>query len=655
MYKSVFSSHQLNQSSLMPVIVLVLFSLWLNPLQSQNATQTPINETHLIKNADFETGTTIGWRHWRSKNASIVTDAYAGKYAVKIGPDRGVCNQEAVVRSNALYRISAYVKTESGAEEVQLIISNHGNPTKTVSSSVTSYTKVSVDFQTAFKIDSILISFVHPAGTGSAFIDQVELLYLGEAPKPKLQEIMPFQARVIKTAGGVAQLPNEKVDWFLNDKFGMFIHWGVYSAMPEGSEWVRHQEAWSNEYYRGRARDTEKGFTAAKYNPKEWAALAKKAGMKYTVLTARHHDGYALFESKHPFSWTSQQDLGRDLVKEYANAVRKAGLKVGLYYSPVNWKYVGFYDPFGNNVLQNVWGYKTPAKWHKEDVTMMKEEVYEQVTSLFKNYGKLNYIFWDGASLGQVKNKPLSDSFWDAGRYQNPANIWPVNEKYITREDSTGKALGILGMARKFQPDMLLNERFGWVGDVHIEEGGSYPSSKINNTGVSEKCVSLQRGGWGYKPNSKVYSFEEIVQYLSNCVVRNFNLLLNVSPDREGVIPQNQQEVLLKMGAWLQKVGSGIYNTRGGPWQPLFGEYGFTYRDNKIYCHIYEGYREFKSNQFITQSIGKKTVTKVINLFDGKELKWVKNEDNTITVSGIDYTQNPATTIIEITLTESVY
>ena len=138
---------------------------------------------------------------------------------------------------------------------------------------------------------------------------------------PELQEFMPFEPRIPKEMGGVSQLDNEKVNWFLNDKFGMFVHWGVYSAMPEGSEWVRHQEAWSNEYYMGRARDPEKGFTAAKFNPTEWAALAKKAGMKYTVLTARHHDGYALFDSKHPFSWTSQRDLGRDLIKEYANAV----------------------------------------------------------------------------------------------------------------------------------------------------------------------------------------------------------------------------------------------------------------------------------------------------------------------------------------------
>jgi alpha-L-fucosidase len=635
------------------VVFIFLHYQYINA-QKIKSENTLIDETQLIKNADFESGTLQGWKHWRTRQATIVKDAYSGIYAVKIGPDKGLCNQEAKVRSNALYRLSAYVKTESGAEEVHLIVSNYGGAPITVSSSITAYTKISLDFQTAFKIDSILISFSDPTGTGSAFVDQVELTYLGEAPKPKLQEIIPLETRVPRESVGITQLENEKMNWFLNDKFGMFIHWGVYSAMPEGSEWVRHQEVWSNEYYMGRARDPEKGFTAAKYNPTEWAALAKKAGMKYTVLTARHHDGYALFDSKHHFSWNSKKDLGRDLIKEYADAIRAAGLKVGLYYSPINWRYAGFYDPFGDNCLTNIWGYKT-AKWHKEDVRLMKEEVYEQVTKLFKDYGKLSYIFWDGVSLGQIKNKPLSDSFWDAGKYQNPRNLWPVNDKYITKEDSTGKALGIMGLARKYQPDMMVNERAGWIGDLRIEEGGSYSSGNINNTTYMEKCVSLQRGGWGFKPNTKVYSFEEVTKYLSNCVVRNSNLLLNVSPDREGVIPKNQQEVLFKMGNWLSKIGKSIYNTRGGPWQPMFGEYGFTYRENKIYCHIYDGYRELASGNFITQSIGNRTVSKVINLFDGKVLKWKKNNDNTITINEVDYNQNPSVTILEITLKDSIY
>jgi len=634
-------------------IITLLFSLQL-PSTAQTAKTKVVNETHLITNAGFEMGNLDGWKHWSTKFSAVTKEAYTGKYAVKIGPERAFCKQETKVRSNSLYRISAYVKTESGAEEVQFMISDYGGAAKSVSSSLTEYTKVSIDFQTAFSTEQILISLIHPSGNGSGFADQIELTYLGEAPKPILQEFVQIPKRILKEENGASQLPDKKMDWFLNDKFGMFIHWGVYAAMPEGNEWVRHQEAWGHEYYQRRARYPETGFTAAKFNATDWANLAKNAGMKYIALTSRHHDGFALFDSKHPSSWTSKKDLGRDFIKEYTDAVRASGLHVGLYYSPMSWRYPGYYDVTGKDCKPNVWGYKT-AKWHKEDARAMKEEVYEQVTTLLKDYGKIDYMFWDGGWLSQTINDELERAFWDPGKYQNPANEWPVNDKYITKDEETGKALGIMGLVRKYQPEMVVNERFSWIGDVHAEEGGASTSGDIRHEQYGEKCVSLQKGGWGYRPNSKVYSFEEIVVFLSNCAVRNINLLLNVAPDREGVIPQNQQDVLLKMGNWLSKVGNGIYGTRGGPWQPLFGEYGFTFNGNKIYCHIYQGSREFNSGKFTTQSLGNKKVSKVINLYDGKPLLWVKNKNKTITISGVDYTLNPSTTILEITLTEPVY
>jgi alpha-L-fucosidase len=170
-----------------------------------------------------------------------------------------------------------------------------------------------------------------------------------------------------------------------------------------------------------------------------------------------------------------------------------------------------------------------------------------------------------------------------------------------------------------------------------------------------EKCVSLQKGGWGYVPDARVFSFEEVAVFLSNCVVRNINLLLNVAPDRQGVIPKSQQDVLLQTGQWLKKVGPAIYNTRGGPWQPLHGEYGFTYEGERIYCHIYKNYRNKAKGTFTTHSIGSKKVGKVIDLYSGKELPWKKNDDNTITITQVDYDQTPFATILQITLTEEVY
>jgi alpha-L-fucosidase len=635
-------------------VFLIMSLIIESPLIAQNPAATAQDDTRFIINADFETGNLEGWRYWQTKSAAITKESYSGTYAVKVGPERGFCVQETKVRSNSIYRISAYVKTESGAEEVQLVVSDFGGPAKSVSSALTQYAQVSIDFQTAFSTDKLLISLIHPSGKGSAYADQIQLTYLGEAPNPQIQEFVKIPERILKEESGVSQLPNKKMDWFLNDKFGMFIHWGVYAAMDEGAEWVRHQEVWGHEYYQRRARDPETGFTASKFDASEWAELAKKSGMKYMALTSRHHDGYALFDSKHPNSWTSKKDLGRDFIKEYTNAVRASGLHLGLYYSPMSWRYPGYYDVTGKDCKPNVWGYKT-ASWHKEDARDMKEEVYEQVTTILKDYGKIDYMFWDGGWLGQTLNPELEIAFWDPGKYQKPDNNWPIKERYITRQEDNGKALGIMGLVRKFQPDMVVNERFSWVGDVHAEEGGSATSGDIRFEQYGEKCVSLQKGGWGYRPNRGVYSFEEVAVFLSNCVVRNINLLLNVAPDREGVIPQNQQEVLLQTGNWLSKVGEGIYGTRGGPWQPLFGEYGFTFKDNKIYCHIYEGYRELNSGQFTTQSLGNKKVRKIINLYDGKELPWIKNKNKTVTISGVDYSLNPATTILEITLTDSVY
>jgi alpha-L-fucosidase len=434
----------------------------------------------------------------------------------------------------------------------------------------------------------------------------------------------------------------------------MFIHWGVYSSIEKGNEWVMHNKVITPDDYRARAEDPDSGFTAAKFNPSEWAELAKKAGMEYMVLTTRHHDGYALFDSKHPNSWTSVKQLGRDLVKEYTDAVRKAGLHVGLYYSPMSWRYPGYYNVTGDNCKPNPWGY-TAEPWHKENARLMKEEVYEQLGVLLANYGPIDYMFWDGGWLGQSVDNALEARFWDAGKYQDPKGDWLVGEAFVEREESSGKALGVMGLVRKHQPQMIVNERFGWFGDVHGEEGSAATSGNIRTERYMEKCASVQKGGWGYVPNAPVFTFEEVAVFLSDCVVRNLNLLLNVAPDREGVIPKNQQDVLLQTGEWLKKVGSAIYNTRGGPWQPLHGEYGFTYAGNNIYCHIYKDYRHKATGTFTTQSIGAKKVSKVIDLYSGKELPWKMNDDRTLTIDQVDYNQTPYVTILQLTLTEDVY
>jgi alpha-L-fucosidase len=181
-------------------------------------------------------------------------------------------------------------------------------------------------------------------------------------------------AREPKTDMGIRQQDDATMKWWSDAKFGMFIHWGLY-AVPAKGEWYMEQAAIPIDDYRKYAFDQGDGvyFDAKDYHPAEWARLAKDAGMKYMCLTARHHDGFALFNSRFTNSFTSVQTLHRDLVGEYVKACRAAGLRVGLYFSPIDWRYPGYYDPTGTNCARNSWGYQTAA-WHKENADVMKNE-----------------------------------------------------------------------------------------------------------------------------------------------------------------------------------------------------------------------------------------------------------------------------------------
>ncbi len=638
-------------NTLMPrPIIAFLAVVFPSVALAQTKAATP--EVGKVVNGGFEAAGLRDWGDWRIRQAKVSDQAHAGKQAVALGPERAMCSQKVPIEPNSLYRLSAYVRTEAGSEEVMMMASEYGGEKLSVSSALTEYTRISLEFVTAHTAREMLITLMHPGGPGTGYVDEVVLTRLGDAPPPVIQDFMKFEERPIRSEGGVAQQPDETLAWFQDAKFGMFIHWGVYSSMPEGSEWVMHQEAYTPEVYRQRAEDPEKGFTAAKYNPADWAKLAKTAGMKYMVLTTRHHDGYALFDSRHENSWTSVKHLKRDLIAEYVEAVREAGLHVGLYYSPMSWRYPGYYDVYGTNCKPNVWGYKTSPD-HKENARVMKEEVYEQVGRLFSRYGPIDYMFWDGGWLGQSVDRELEDLFWDTGMFQNPQNEWPVSPQHVIKDPATGKALGIMGMARHFQPRLLVNERFGWVGDIHGEEGGAAMAGPVR-VQPTEKCMSLMKGGWGFRPNMPVVPFEDVIVYLSDCTIRNANYLLNVTPDREGVIPENQIEVLEQIGAWMDKVGEAIHGTRGGPWQPQFGEYGFSFRENHIYAHIFSGYRERGAGTFQTHSIGSKSVQSVTDLFTGKELPWEKNANGTVSIRGVEYGKTPHVTLLRITLDSDI-
>lgn len=455
--------------------------------------------------------------------------------------------------------------------------------------------------------------------------------------------------RIPQTDMGVEQQPDATIQWLQDAKLGMFIHWGVYSGPAQG-EWYMHSAAITPANYRKYVTDpSSQQFTADAYNPAAWAQLAKDFGARYVTLTTRHHDGFALWPLNHPNAWSSgQAPLNRDFVKDYVAAVRAAGLKVGLYYSPIDWRYPGYYDVTGTNCAPNPWNYTTdPA--HKENARTMKTEVYESVKELVTQYGVIDDLWWDGGWIAEQGTDADGAFFWEPGQFRDPANQWPVDAVY-GETDAAGKPLGLMGMVRKHQPGIVATSRSGWMGDYASDEGGSVPTGAIRTGKLVEKVFTVD-GTWGYNAGATVMSYGTAMDILVNCWVRNMTAMVNVGPDRHGTVSDAQAGLLRQIGTFMSACGQSVYGTRGGPWNPVDGQYGYTYKDNAFYVHLLPGY---SGTSFTTPPVGDAQVTRVFEVRSGKSLPYTLGSDGRVSVTGIDRTTHPQDSVVGVTLDRSV-
>lgn len=349
------------------------------------------------------------------------------------------------------------------------------------------------------------------------------------------------------------RLDEKDMQWFRDAKFGMFIHWGLYSMLGKG-EWVLFNEQLDVKQYAALAED----FSAKKFDAKKWARTAREAGMKYMVLTTRHHDGFSLFDSKASGHNSVNSAAKRDFVKEYAQACREEGLKVGFYYSPMDWRYPGYFFP------QMYW----------ESAQEMKRQCWEQLEELMTNYGKIDLLWFDGewlahGGIGFGADGWMRDPNWTKSKYLQVNYFWE-SEKLVN-------------MIRRLQPGIMINNRGGWEGDFHVRErriGGI----RTDKPWDSNDCLA---DSWGYIPGRPVLPLERLIRNLVSIVVRDGNYLLNVGPTGEGNIEPEQAERLKQLGNWLERYGESIYGTRGGPVQPgAWG--GSVYREKTVYVHIIE-------------------------------------------------------------------
>ena len=335
------------------------------------------------------------------------------------------------------------------------------------------------------------------------------------------------------------RLGDEQIQWWQDLKFGLFIHWGLYSMHGRG-EWLMFNEKIPAAEY---ARLAEQ-FNPGKFDAVEWARIAKDAGMQYSVMVARHHDGFALWDSPSSYLGFDSVRTGakRDFIREYTQAFQAAGFHTGLYYSLMDWRFPGYFQP----------------RELPESAAQMKAQCHGQVEELMSRYGKIEILWYDGGWLAHQGTDAGGAWLWDSGK---------LNQ-----------------MVRSHQDQIVINERSGWEGDYESDEGPHPVNGPIMPIRW-EKNFTMQHG-WGYTRDGYVMPFEEVLALLVNSWVRGGNVLLNVGPDEEGQIPADQAAVLAKIGAFLRENGEAVYATRPGPFQPKDGVYGATWRGGSIYLHV---------------------------------------------------------------------
>jgi alpha-L-fucosidase len=362
----------------------------------------------------------------------------------------------------------------------------------------------------------------------------------GDELKSKLKSSIHLNSDSGSAEDASLKLSEEDMVWWEDAKFGMFIHWGLY-AIPGKGEWHLFRNKVPPEEYAKLADE----FVGKDFDADAWARAAKDAGMNYMVLTARHHDGFALWNSPASFeSYNSfEKAAQRDFVAEYVQACRQAGLGVGLYYSPMDWRFPGYFKP----------------RELAENAALMKKQGYGQVKELMSNYGKIDVLWYDGGWLAHEGKDADAAWFWEP--------------------------LKLNTMVRELQPKAVINPRSGWVGDFACAEGDDAVTGPIIDT-PWEKCLNLNLGGWGFHPKQNTLSPQEVVRMLVDVVGRGGNMLLNVGPDADGVIPPAHVAILKEVGGWLEKYGESIYGTRAGPLQPVDGVYSATSKENRVFIHV---------------------------------------------------------------------
>ena len=437
----------------------------------------------------------------------------------------------------------------------------------------------------------------------------------------KLIILLLFFTTVISNAqsGYIPSEENLKArKWFEEARFGLFIHWGVYSVLGDG-EWVMNNQDISIKEYE----KLPSFFNPTAFNAKEWVMMAKNAGMKYITITSRHHDGFSMFDSNATdYTIVKKSPYKKDILKLLAEECHKEGIKLFFYYSQLDW-YRDDYFPRGRtgNGIEG----RKEGKW-KNYISFMKA----QLTELLTNYGEIGGIWFDGQ---------WDQHEWDGKRFGKLNADFKLDEVYSLIHKLQPKAL--IGSNHHLAPnsgeDFQMFEK-----DLPGKGTKNFATSTdaIGNLPL-EVCETIN-GSWGFNLKDRKHkSKKELIQYLVKAAGYGSNLLLNVGPMPNGKIQEEHINSLKEIGVWISKNGQTIYKTKKGPIEPS-DEITSTKRGNKIYIHLMNSKRE---SYFIPDFAFK--IKKAIYFGTNSKVNY-SNTKSGLTINVSKENRNDIDTIIEI-------
>ena len=388
----------------------------------------------------------------------------------------------------------------------------------------------------------------------------------------------------------VSSEKQKRMQWFEDAKLGIFIHWGIYAVNGIDESWSFFNNYISYEDYMKQL----EGFTAKNYNPEEWADLIAESGAKYAVLTTKHHDGVALWDTDcGNLNVVDKTPAGRDLVAPFVNALRERDLKTGLYFSLLDWSH-----PDYPNKTREIKRYENdPEKWSR-------------------------FVDFNFCQLEELSKQFKPDLYWFDGDWEQSAERWKAKE--------------LSEKLRSWNKDVILNSRIRGYGDYSTPEQGlpvTPPDSRY-----WELCMTMN-DSWGYQHNDSNYKTpNQIIRILVDCISMGGNLLLDIGPKADGTIPEEQVNILKELGRWTSKHSEAIYETRAGiPHEHFYGPTALNKENNILYLYV-----PHKPNGPLMIKGLKNKINRMWVVGNGTKLNWdIKMKQYWSSVPGIVYIDVP--------------